>query len=57
MGTYLLNLLTAEMNVECYLGLYRDVELIVCKGTPRNTEQNKKQVCSFFRKFNLSITI
>jgi len=56
-GIYLLNLLTTEMNLECNLGLYRDDGLIVCEGTPRHIEQNKKQICNFFRKFNLSITI
>jgi len=56
-GIYLLNLLTTEMNLECNLGLYRDDGLIVCEGTHRHIEQNKKQICNFFRKFNLSITI
>jgi len=31
--------------------------LLVCEGTPRHIEQNKKQIGSLFRKFNLSITI
>jgi len=56
-GIYLLNLLTTEMNLKCNLGLYRDDRLIVCEGTPRHIEQNKKQICNCFRKFNLSITI
>jgi len=56
-GIYLLNLLTTEMNLECNLGLYRDDELIVCEGTSTHIEQKKKQICNFFRKFNLSITI
>jgi len=37
--------------------LYRDDELIVCEGTPRYIEQNKKQICNFLRKFNFSIKI
>jgi len=56
-GISLLYLLTTAMDLEYNLGLYRDDGLIVCKGTPRNIEQNKKKICSFFRKFNLSITI
>jgi len=56
-GIYLLNLLTTERNLECNLGLYRDDWLIVCEGTPRHIELNKKKICNFLRKFNLSITI
>jgi len=43
----LLNLLITEMNIECNLGLYRDDGLIVCEGTPRHIEQNKKQIATF----------
>jgi len=45
------------MNLEYNLDLYRDDGLIFCEGTPRHIEQNKRQICNFFRKFNLSITI
>ena len=38
-------------------GLYRDDGLVICKGTRRQNENTKKQLCEIFRRNKLKITV
>ena len=50
-------LLSKLQNLNVNLGLYRDDGLGVCAMTPRQIEMTKKEMCKFFEKHNLKITI
>ena len=53
-GLYLLSQL---QHLDINVGLYRDDGLAICKKTPRQTENIKKQICQIFKNNNLRITI
>ncbi|KAK3740098.1 hypothetical protein QZH41_002818 [Actinostola sp. cb2023] len=54
-GLYILSLITPKLQDK--IGLYRDDGLIVCKATPKEIENIKKQVTKIFKANDLKITI
>ncbi|KAJ8037403.1 hypothetical protein HOLleu_18211 [Holothuria leucospilota] len=53
-GLYLLSQL---QHINMNVGLYRDDGLAVCKATPRQTENIKKEICKIFTNNKLKIEI